>query len=401
VSILRKLAQQAELRDVPRNWFAAGWEPGNRAAGVAVNQDNATSIGAVYASVKLYADTIAALPMGAYIRDRGVRRPVTRPRWMDNPIPNNPNYTAFEFRHRIVSSLLLDGNAFILILRDENDEIVETRPLDPRKVEIKRGEFGEPLYRINGTDGQHVTVTAEQMVHIPLFAYGENDRGLSPVEHHRVTMGLATATQLYGAKFYEQGASPSGIIKVPGELNAEQAQQLRESFGRKHEGIDKMHKVAVLTGGADFQMMSMKIADMELVETLHWGVESIARIYGVPLHLLQYPGGNSSYASVEAVGIEWLRLGLGPLVARIEAGLQRLIVGDTTFVRFNLDSLLRPTTKERYDAYAIALNNGWLSLNEIRALEDRSPITDPEGSDFRKPLNIGYIGEPANTPTEG
>jgi HK97 family phage portal protein len=182
------------------------------------------------------------------------------------------------------------------------------------------------------------------------------------------------------------------VIKIPGELTQDQADSLRNSFSRRHEGIEKMHKIAVLTGGADFQQMSMKISDMQLVETLHWGVESIARLMGVPLHLLQYPGGNSSYNSVEIVSIEWLRLGLGPLVTRLEAGLQRLVPGaDQTFIKFTLDGLLRPTTKERYDAYAIALNNGILSLNEIRRLEDRADVVG--GDEHYKALNIGVVGQ--------
>ena len=367
--------------------------PSSSAAGVAVNEQNATSIAAVYAAVKLYADTVASLPWDTYIRIDGTRRPYRpQPRWLNFPQPNNPNYTGFDLKHRIVSSLLLDGNAFILFLRGRNGDIVEMRVLDPQKVTIKRGPDGAPIYVIN-TGTEALEVGPEAMVHIPLFATGDDLRGLSPVEHHRTTLGLASATQLYSAKFYEQGASPSAVIKIPGELTQDQAESLRFSFSRKHEGIDRMHKVAVLTGGADFQQMSMKISDMQLVETMHWGVEAIARIYGVPLHMLQYPGGNSSYSSIEVISIEWLRLGLGPLIARLEAGLQRLVPGsDQTFLKFTLEGLLRPTTKERYDAYAIALNNGWLSLNEIRRLEDRADV-GPEGDRFRQPLNIGTLGE--------
>jgi HK97 family phage portal protein len=243
-----------------------------------------------------------------------------------------------------------------------------------------------------GEDTVGVELTSDAILHIPLFATGSALRAPSPVEQHRTTLGLASATQLYSAKFYEQGAAPSAVIKIPGELTQDQADSLRNSFSRRHEGIEKMHKIAVLTGGADFQQMSMKISDMQLVETLHWGVESIARLMGVPLHLLQYPGGNASYNSVEIVSIEWLRLGLGPLVARLEAGLQRLVPGaDQTFIKFTLDGLLRPTTKERYDAYAIALNNGILSLNEIRRLEDRADV--PGGDEHYKALNIGVVGQ--------
>jgi HK97 family phage portal protein len=388
VSILRRLLGTEQRNVSGGQWLSD--KPAESSAGVQLNQQNATSIGALYAAVKLYADTVASLPVGAFIRDGGVRRPVTRPRWMDNPIPANPNYTGFQFRHAVTSSLLLDGNAFILFLTDRLGDVVETRVLSPESVEIKSDEMGAPIYIVsNGTTS--FSVGPDQMVHIPLFATAGNQRGMSPVEHHRTTLGLASATQLYAAKFYENGAAPAAVIKVPGELTQDVADSLRASFDRRHASVQNMHKIAVLTGGADFQQMSAKISDMQLVETMHWGVESIARIYGVPLQLLQYPEA-TSHAQSEVLMQSWLRVGLGPMVTRIEAGLQRLIVGETTFVKLNIDGLLRPMTKERYDAYAVALNNGFLSLDEVRSLEDRPPL--PVGGDqFWKPLNIGTVGE--------
>lgn len=387
----RVLGRKPEERTIGGRWFIADTMT---EAGVSVNQENSTSIGAVYAAVKLYADTVAALPWDTYIRVDGTRRPYRpRPRWMDFPIPNNPNFTSFDFKHRVVTSLLLDGNAFILVLRARSGDVVETRVLDPQKVEIKNGPAGEPIYHVRTTEGVTV-LTTDDIVHITLFAQGGNEthRGLSPIEHHKVTLGLASASQLFSAKFYENNASVGGIVKVPGELTQDQADALRNGFSRRNGGVKNAFKVAVLTGGADFQQLGAKVSDLQLVDTLHYSVESIARLYGVPLHLLQVPGGNTSYASVELIGIEWLRLGLGPLIARLEAGFQRLVPGsEQTFLKFTLDGLLRATTQERYNAYSTALNNGFLSVNEVRALEDRSPVDG--GDEYWKPLNIGTLGQ--------
>jgi len=379
-----------EKRFIGGQWLSQ--EATSSSAGVLVTQENATSIGAVYAAVKLYADTVAAMPWDTYIRVDGTRRPYRpRPRWMDTPIANNPNYTSFEFKHRVVSSLLLDGNAFILCLRDSQGDVIETRVLDPQKVEIHTGDKGEPLYHVETIEGA-ITLTADEVIHIPLFATGENHRGLSPIEHHKVTLGLASATQAFSAKFYENNASVGGLIKVPGELTQDQADALRNGFGRRHGGLEKAWRVAVLTGGADYQQLGAKISDLQLVETMHYGVEAIARIYGVPLHMLQYPGGNTSYSSIEVISIEWLRLGLGPLIARLEASFQRIIPGSQqTFLKFTLDGLLRATTQERYNSYNTALVSGFLSVNEVRALEDRPPVDG--GDEFWKPLNIGTIGQ--------
>jgi HK97 family phage portal protein len=293
-------------------------------------------------------------------------------------------------RHAMVSSLLTDGNCFVLFLTDRLGDVVETRVLDPQKVEIRMDEMGAPIYIVS-TGDTAFSVGPDQMVHIPLFATAGSMRGMSPVEHHRTTLGLASATQLYAAKFYENGAAPSAVIRVPGELTQDVADSLRSSFSRRHEGVEKMHKIAVLTGGADFQQMSMKISDMQLTETLHWSVESICRIYGVPLQLLQYPEA-TSHAQSEVLMQSWLRVGLGPLIARIEAGLQRLIVGNTTFIKFNIDSLLRATTKERMDSYAQALGSGIYTLDEVRAKEDLPPLA-VGGDEHWKPLNIGTVGK--------
>jgi HK97 family phage portal protein len=376
----------AEKRTIGGQWISPN---STNTAGVHINESNATSIAAVYASVKLYADTVASLPWGAYIRDAGVRRPVSRPRWMDTPIPGNPNFTSFDFKHRITSSLLIDGNAFILVLRAPSGDVVETRPLDPQKVTIESDERGNPLYKVETTEGA-IVLTPEDIIHIALFATGEKHRGLSPIEAHRVTLGLASATQMFSAKFYENGTTLGGIVKVPGELTQDQADALRNGFSRRHEGIDKAWRVAVLTGGADFTQLGMKVADLQLVETMHYGVEAIARIYGIPLHLLQYPGGNTSYASTEVITQAWLVTGLGPLIARIEAGLQRLIVGDTTFVRFTVEALMKTTTVDRINALVTQVNNGLLTINEARAIEDRVGI-GPEGDRIRGPLNIAPV----------
>jgi HK97 family phage portal protein len=382
----RLLGRQSEERAV-----GGMWNVDLDTAGTSLNEKNATTIGALYASVMLYANTVASMPVGVFLRQDGVRRPVTRPRWLDNPVPNNPNYTRFDLMHRTVSSLLIDGNSFLMVLRGDNGEIVEVRLLDPRKVTVLRGADGAPIYRVKTTAGS-VDLTAEDIVHITLFGVGEDLRGLSPVEHHKTTLGLAKATTEYAARFFEQGASVSGLVTTPGELTADQAESLRASFGRRHEGLRNMHKVAVLTGGADFKAMGFNPSDLAIVENMEAGTQAIARLYGIPLHLLQLPGANSSYNSLEIVSREWLMLGLGSLIARLEAGFQRLIVGDTTFIRFNVDSMLRPLTKERFDAYAVALNNGFLSLNEVRTLEDRPPV-GPEGDAFRQPLNIGTVGQ--------
>ena len=352
-----------------------------------VNRESATGIAAVYAAVRLYADTIASLPVGSYVRVEGERRPYfPRPVWLDTPSQTNPNMTGFDFRHRLVTSLLTDGNAFILTIRNPRGEVLETHVLDPRNVEVGQAPDRTPFYKIAGE-----TLSADEIVHISLFAMGDDLRGISPIAHHSRTLGLAINSEMFAENFYKQGATVGGMIEVPGELTPEQAQGLRDAFGSRHEGLNKAHRVAVLSGGAKFSTLPIKMGELALIENMNWSVEQIARIFAVPLALLSVATpGAQSYASVEAQITAWLRTGLNPMIVRIEAGLQRMVTGDTTFIRFNTDALLRPTTLERYQAHAVALTNGWLSANEVRRLEDQPAIED--GDTYLRPLNLSSNG---------
>lgn len=355
-----------------------------------VNQDSALGIAAVYAAIRLYADTIASLPVGAYVRVNGERRPYfPRPAWLDNPVPQNPNYTGFDLRHRIVTSLLTDGNAFLLTIRDARGEITEVHALDPRNVEVGMNADRSPYYNVLGGAGA-TRLTADEIVHLTLFATGDNQRGMSPIQHHARTLGIAIAGEQFASKFFEQGATVGGVVEVPGELTPEQAAEIREGFAGRHEGVSKAHRIAVLSGGAKFETLPIKVSELALVEQLGWTVEQVARIYAVPLALLSVSTpGAQSYASVEAQLSAWLRTGLYPLIVRIEAGLQRLVVGDTTFIRFNVDALLRPTTLERYQAHAVAITNGWASPNDVRKLEDQTPYEG--GDEYLRPLNLAPV----------
>jgi HK97 family phage portal protein len=385
VSIIRRAlgASRPEIRGLNQNAFFEG----GRSSSGKVNRDTATGIAAVYAAIRLYADTIASLPIGAYVRVEGERRPYfPRPVWLDSPAPQNPNLTGFDFRHRLVTSLLTDGNAFILTIRNPRGDVVEAHVLDPRNVEVGMNADRSPFYTIRA-GGSSEQLGPNDIVHISLFALGDELRGISPIEHHRRTMGLAIASESFAEKFFSQGATVGGMIEVPGELSPEQAQSLRDAFGSRHEGLEKSHRVAVLSGGAKFSSLPIKVGDLALVDQMGWTVEQVARIYAVPLALLSVATpGAQSYASVEAQITAWLRTGLNPMIVRVEAGFQRMVFGDTTFIKFNTDALLRPTTLERYQAHAVALTNGWLSPNEVRRIEDLPAISD--GDAYVRPLNL-------------
>jgi HK97 family phage portal protein len=193
------------------------------------------------------------------------------------------------------------------------------------------------------------------------------------------------AADTYAAAYFGNAANPGGVIEVPGELTQEQASDIGRDWNITHTGPYRAGKIGILSGGASFKPLQINAQDAQLLDTRRFSVEEIARIFRVPLSLLGHPvAGAMSFASVEAQNLSFVQHSLRPILERIEQSLSTLLPEADGFIRFNLDALLRGTTIERYDAYTKGLREGFLSLNDVHAYEDMSPIED--GDQYRVPL---------------
>jgi HK97 family phage portal protein len=201
--------------------------------------------------------------------------------------------------------------------------------------------------------------------------------------------GLAMALEKFAASFYGTGTNLSGIIEFPGNLTAEQAQNLANGFDNRHKGWRKGHKTGVLSGGATFKPTQIDPQQSQAVESRHLAVEDIARAFNVPPHLLALPGTNS-YASVEQTNLAWVTHGLRPIITKIESALSPLLSrysgGENAFLKFNLDGLLRADIQSRMSAYSTGLQSGFLTINDVRRLEDLAPMGDDSANVVRVPL---------------
>ncbi len=360
-------------------------------SGVKVDSDSAIRMATVYSCVRLLTDTISSLPVGAYVR-RGRERLSYEevygniPNWVIKP---NPETTRVEFYEQIVASFKLEGNAYILTIRDSLGDVQETWVLDPRNVRIERFAPNEPLVylvKIKDSLGTYEqTLTSRDVLHIPDFRLPGQRYGLSPIAACRTTLGSAIAADTYAASYFGNAANPGGIIEVPGEMTEEQASDIGRDWNINHSGPYRAGKLAVLTGGASFKPLTINAQDAQLLETRRFNVEEIARIFRVPLSLLGHPvAGAMSFASVEAQNLSFVQHSLRPILERIEQYLSTLLPESDAFIRFNLDALLRGTTLERYEAYTKGLREGFLSLNDVHAYEDMAPIES--GDQYRVPL---------------
>lgn len=375
-----------DTRSVPyQTIFASGdsVEFGNL-SGTSVNSETVFQVNAVYSAVSLIADTISTLPLGAFYKFNGARLPFfNAPSWVQQPdvdLPKNAFYGS------IIVSLLLDGNAFVRVFSNAKGEVVNLVVLNPHSVEIKRNGLGRLMFKV---EGEKTPLTADEVVYIPDLLKPGSIRGISRVEALKENFGLAMALEKFAATFFGQGTNLAGVIEFPGNLTQEQSENLRNGFDKGHAGWRRGHKTGVLSGGAQWKSTQIDPDKSTLVESRNQAVADVARIFNIPPHLLALPGTNS-YASVEQTNLAWVTHGLRPIVSRLEDAftplLRRFDGGQNAFLRFNLDGLLRADLQTRISSYSVGLQAGFLSINDVRTLEDLPPIEDPSASTVRVPL---------------
>jgi HK97 family phage portal protein len=347
-------------------------------SGVYVTQEDSLKIGTVYACVRLIADTIASLPVDSYIRQEGVRQQFRpRPAWLDAP---DIGVTKDDHFQQVVVSLLLNGNSFTRIIRDEEGEVLALSVLNPQYVEVRRDQFGRLFYVHNAKD----RIEDVDMIHIKDLTLPGELRGKSRIDLVKENLGLSRALEEFAARFFGQGSSTSGIIQFPGNLSREQAKNLVDAFEDGHKGLRRSHRPGILFGGATFQKTGVDPNESQFIESRHFAVEEIARIFRVPPSMIGVTTpGAMSYASVESNQLAFLQHSLVPFLSKIEAEYSVLLAG-RAFIRFTTAGLLRGDIAARNASYQSGLANGYLSINDIRRFEDMSPI---EGGDvYRVPL---------------
>jgi len=381
-------------RDKPTNKVGSGFSFlfGGTASGKAVNEKSAMRTTAVYACIRILAEAIAGLPLHLYeYNDTGGKERVP-----DHPLyyllhdEPNPEMTSFVFRETLMSHLLLWGNAYAQVIRDGRGNPLALYPLLPSKMEVSRAPNGELLYSYRmekeesreKPNGGTVILRRDQVLHIPGLGF-DGLLGYSPVAMAKNAVGLAIATEEYGAAFFQNGANPGGVLEHPGVVKA--PDQLRESWYGQFGGSGKAHKIAVLEEGLKFHAIGIPPEQAQFLQTRKFQINEIARIFRVPPHMVGDLE-KSSFSNIEQQSLEFVKYTLDPWVIRWEQSLQQSLIlpaeKGKLFIKFNLDGLLRGDYQSRMTGYATARQNGWMSANDIRELEDMNRISAEEGGDL-------------------
>lgn len=365
---------------------------GSSTSGKPVNERTAMQMTAVYSCVRILSEAVAGLPLHVYrYTEKGSKeKALAHPLYHllhDEP---NPEMTSFNFRETLMGHLLLYGNAYAQIIRNGRGEVIGLYPLMPSKMTVDRDSRGQLYYLYtrgsedsptNDENGQ-IYLPPDQVLHIPGLGY-DGIVGYSPLAMAKNAVGLAIATEEYGAKFFANDAAPGGVLEHPGVLK--NPDKVRESWNKLFRGSANSHQIAVLEEGLKYQPIGISPEQAQFLETRKFQINEIARIFRVPPHMVGDLE-KSSFSNIEQQSLEFVKYTLEPWLMRWEQSLARRLFTDSEkkayFIRFNVEGLLRGDYASRMSGYAVARQNGWMSANDIRELENLDHIPAELGGDL-------------------
>ena len=324
---------------------------------LSITESTTLSIPAAYRCVQIISDTAASLPLHAY---RGKTQLNRTPDILRQPDPTDTRMSTLA---AVFTSLLIDGNAYLLV--GNRDSLGFPRSF----VVLAPGAVGLTVrngVRVYSVAGQ--SYDAEDVLHIRGMTLPGHDVGLGPLAMQRRALGLAIAGEDHAAELYVNGAIPAGVLSSEQELTQAEADAAKAQFIAAHGG--RQRSPAVLSGGMDYKTLSFSAADLELVESRRFSAQQICTIFGVPSWIVGVGSTDSrTYSNVQDDNRAFVSWTLRPHMSRVEQSLSTLLPRGQE-AKFNLDALLRADTLARYSAHSAGLAGGWLSVAEIRALED-------------------------------
>lgn len=385
----------------PANWFVGALGGGPTASGKRIGANSAMAVSTVYACTKILSEDVAKLDLNLWRKtENGGREPAKRHflyKLLSRP---NRYQNRFEFIESIMFSLVLRGNAIIVILRDRNGTPIELLPVSADRVTILEATDGTLFYQITRTgyhqmaqlNTQPMSIPEDDILHIRTLA-PDHVVGLSAISMGREAIAQSLVMEEYASRLFATGARPGGILRVKTRLTPEVAARMKASWDAAHGGVGKVGGTAVLEEDTDWKPLGMTSVDAQFIDSRRFAIEEIARMFRMPLHKINSME-NSTKNNITQQSLEYLTDTLQPWLERIETAFEykfELKGGNTEYeIEFDTAQLLRADIETRYKAYAVAKQQGIMSTNEIRILEGLNPVTG--GDEILNPLNMVPLG---------
>jgi len=372
--------------------FLSGNDIQNTSAKVSI--DTAMKYTAVNACIRVRAETFASVPFMLYKKTADGREIVK-----DDPIYDilhfkpNEEMSPFNFKETLLTNFDTSGNSVSKKLVNKKGELVGLYPYPHNMVKIERDKETKRLIYVIGSGTDQETLTRDEVFHVPNESF-DGVIGLSPIEYVSQSIKLGLSYEQFGVSFYKNGAMTSGVFEHPNALNAVSHANLKKSLKINYQGLRNAGVPMILEEGMKYTPMSIKPVDAELLQSKYYQIEEICRIYRVPPHLVQDLR-RSTNNNIEHQSLEFVMYTMLPIFKRFEDNFNMQILSrkqrkEGYYVEAKIDSLLRGDSKSRADAYSVGRQWGWLSVNDIRKLENQKPI--PNGDIYLEPLNYNEAG---------
>ena len=348
-----------------------------RQAGVAVSEDTALTNAAVWACVRVIAETVAALPWRVY-RKAAAGRELMSAHPVDWLLNNqaNPEQTAFTFREALVAHALTWGNGYAEIQRDLAGRASALVLITPDRVCPRRTDAGDLVYEVDSGDGSKTTVLPADMLHLHGLAF-DGLVGYSPVRMAARSIGLGIAQDVFGGAFYGNGTALGGMVEVPGTMQPEQINQMEKYLNDTHRGPDKAFKVRVVANGMKYHNIGMPMTDAQFIESRKFSVTEVARWFRVPPHKIADLE-RSTNNNIEHQSIEFVTDTIVPWVTRLEQEVNVKLFGaravGSVYTKMAVNALMRGDAASRANFYRLMTQMGAMSINEVRELEELNGI---------------------------
>ncbi len=361
-------------------------------SGAVVNESTALNCMAVYACVKVLAETLSSLPFFVYERDgESKNRARNHPLYEILHTQPNPEMSSMTFRETLQGHLCLWGNAYAEIEWNNGGYVKGLWPLRPDKtIPFRDDKTKKIFYRIDIPNGPQAVLPADNVLHLRGFSFN-GLLGYSVVRLMREAIGLALSTEEYGARFFSNSASPSGVLQTGGKLSDTAYERLKKDWMDKHQGLDNAQRIAILEEGMQWQQIGIPPEDAQFLETRKFQKAEIAGGFRIPPHLIGDLE-KATFSNIEHQGIEFVVHTMRPWLVRWEQECNIKLLSPLERQRFYseflVDGLLRGDTQSRYAAYAVGRQWGWLSADDIRSLENLNPLPNNQGKTYIVPLNM-------------
>jgi HK97 family phage portal protein len=372
---------------------------GPTTAGILVTPDVALTYGAVWACVRVLAESVASLPLILYRRlpGGGKERATDHPLYGVLHDAPNDEMTSAEWREAQMVNLGLWGNGYTQIVRDRAGRVAQLWPMLSRFMQIRRDMTGLLEYHTSEPSARRPTMPAAEMLHMRSLGFN-GLIGLSPITMARQAIGLGLATERFGAAFFGNGARPGVMLEHPGTLSDEAYERLKESWNEQHQGVENAGKMAILEEGMKVESVGVPPDDAQFLETRSFQVTDVARWFRVPPHMIGDLS-KATFSNIEHQSLDFVVHTLRPWLVRQEQSISRSLLAPAEraglFVEHLVDGLLRGDITSRFNAYAIARQWGWLNADEIRERENMNPIKG--GAVYFAPLNMTGLDQVGQT----